>query len=73
MASEVKMEDVVRPAASLAQATGLSSHARRRGRYPGYTRDRLAGFAHRLERRIWPDQAPAGLIEIAVADRPHLS
>ncbi|MGH7017725.1 MAG: hypothetical protein ACRED8_11685, partial [Caulobacteraceae bacterium] len=42
-----------------------SAHARRRGRYSRYTRDRLAGFSRRLARRIWPETVPAALIEAA--------
>ncbi|MHB8528975.1 MAG: alpha-mannosidase [Caulobacteraceae bacterium] len=43
---------------------GASSHARIRGRYPTYTRDRLAAFSRRLARRIWPQTAPAETIEM---------
>ena len=30
-----------------------------RGRYAGYTRTRLAQFARRLDRAIYPDRVPA--------------
>ena len=45
--------------------TGRSEFARIRGRYPGYTRTRLAQFARRLKHAIYPDRAPAGRIELA--------
>jgi alpha-mannosidase len=39
--------------------------SRTRGRYAGYTRSRLAQFARRLERRIYPETASVAAIEIA--------
>ncbi len=39
--------------------------SRTRGRYAGYTRSRLAQFARRLERRIYPETTPVTAIEIA--------
>ena len=59
------MEDVARVGAGTNMAGELSPHARLRGRYPRYTRDRLADFSRRLRRAIYPDQAPASAIEIA--------
>jgi alpha-mannosidase len=39
--------------------------SRTRGRYAGYTRSRLAQFARRLERRIYPETTAVTAIEIA--------
>ncbi|MEO8812575.1 MAG: glycoside hydrolase family 38 C-terminal domain-containing protein [Caulobacteraceae bacterium] len=39
--------------------------ARIRGRYPDYTRARLAAFARRLARSIYPEKTPATAIEAA--------
>ena len=38
---------------------------RLRGRYPGYTRARLAQFARRLKRTIYPARERAERIELA--------
>ncbi len=65
MAREVKMNDVARGGAGTSLLGELSPHARIRGRYPRYTRDRLADFSRRLRRAIWPDRAAASAIEIA--------
>jgi alpha-mannosidase len=43
----------------------LSDIARGRGRYPRYTRQRLADFSRRLRRAIWPARAPVVAIEVA--------
>jgi alpha-mannosidase len=43
----------------------LSDLARRRGRYPAYTRQRLAAFARRLEAAIWPERTPVSVISVA--------
>jgi alpha-mannosidase len=43
----------------------LSYLARGRGRYPAYTRQRLADFARRLRRAIYPAKAAVVAIEIA--------
>ena len=43
----------------------LSDIARGRGRYPAYTRQRLADFARRLRRGIYPAAAPVVAIEVA--------
>lgn len=43
----------------------LSDVARGRGRYPAYTRQRLADFARRLRRAIYPAVAPVVAIEVA--------
>ena len=43
----------------------LSDLARPRGRYPAYTRQRLAAFARRLERAVYPASAPVLAIEVA--------
>jgi alpha-mannosidase len=39
--------------------------SRIRGRYPGYTRTRLARFARRLRRAVYPDQTPVEAIVMA--------
>jgi hypothetical protein len=43
----------------------LSDVARGRGRYPAYTRQRLADVARRLRRAIYPASAPVAAIEVA--------
>lgn len=45
-----------------AERTGF---ARQRGRYTGYTRERLAAFARRLERLARAETAPVAAIEVA--------
>jgi len=47
------------------RGTPRSDLARGRGRYAGYTRDRLADFSRRLRRLIYPDRAAMDLIEMA--------
>ncbi len=47
------------------ETIGLSDLARPRGRYPGYTRDRLAAFSRRLRRAIYPIRADVISIEMA--------
>jgi alpha-mannosidase len=49
----------------MGQATPRSDLARVRGRYPSYTRERLADVARRLRRAIHPDRAEMALIEMA--------
>jgi alpha-mannosidase len=44
---------------------GRGEFQRVRGRYPGYTRTRLAQFARRLKRAIYPERAAAERIELA--------
>ena len=47
------------------KSTGPSDIARPRGRYPGYTRARLAAFSRRLERASYPARAEVDRIEMA--------
>ena len=47
------------------EITGPSDIARPRGRYAGYTRDRLAAFSRRLHRAIHPARAEVMSIEMA--------